>query len=42
VIGPRGLANGKAEIKNRQTGQREEMPLEGVAQRFAAAGTPGA
>ncbi len=42
VIGPRGLANGKAEIKNRKTGQREEMPLEGVAPRFAAAGTAGA
>jgi len=35
VIGPRGLAGGKAEIKNRRTGQREEIALDAVAQRFA-------
>ncbi len=35
VIGPRGLASGKAEVKNRKTGQREEIALDAVAQRFA-------
>jgi prolyl-tRNA synthetase len=36
VIGPRGLANGKAEVKNRRTGQREEIALDAVTQRFAS------
>ncbi|MGE3904966.1 MAG: proline--tRNA ligase [Reyranellaceae bacterium] len=34
IIGPRGLAAGKAEIKNRATGEREEIPLEAVVPRF--------
>ncbi len=38
VIGPRGLANGKAEVKSRKTGQREEIALDAVAQRFASNG----
>ncbi|MEO8559610.1 MAG: His/Gly/Thr/Pro-type tRNA ligase C-terminal domain-containing protein, partial [Rhodospirillales bacterium] len=36
IIGPRGLASGKAEVKNRKTGQREEIALDTVAQRFAS------
>ncbi|MGE0154373.1 MAG: proline--tRNA ligase [Reyranellaceae bacterium] len=34
IIGPRGLAAGKAEIKNRATGAREEIPLDDVIARF--------
>jgi prolyl-tRNA synthetase len=34
IIGPRGLAAGKAEVKNRATGAREEIPLEDVIPRF--------
>jgi prolyl-tRNA synthetase len=35
IIGPKGLAAGKAELKNRKTGQREELPLGQVLQQFA-------
>lgn len=35
VIGPKGLKNGIAELKNRKTGDREEIPLDSVVQRFA-------
>jgi prolyl-tRNA synthetase len=34
VIGPKGLAAGKAEVKNRKSGQREELPLEQVVSQF--------
>ncbi len=34
IVGPKGLAAGKAELKNRRTGQREEVPFDQVAQRF--------
>jgi prolyl-tRNA synthetase len=34
VVGPKGLAAGKAELKNRKTGQREELPLDQVVPRF--------
>ncbi|MCA0305712.1 MAG: proline--tRNA ligase, partial [Proteobacteria bacterium] len=34
IVGPKGLAAGKAEIKNRKTGNREEVPLDQVVQRF--------
>jgi prolyl-tRNA synthetase len=27
VVGPRGLKNGVVEVKNRKTGEKEEMPL---------------
>ena len=27
VIGPRGLKNGVVEVKNRKTGEKEELPL---------------
>ena len=30
IVGPKGVAAGKAEIKNRKTGEREEMPSEQV------------
>ncbi|WP_043644477.1 proline--tRNA ligase [Caenispirillum salinarum] len=35
VIGPKGLKNGVAEVKNRKTGDREEVSLESVVARFA-------
>jgi prolyl-tRNA synthetase len=34
VIGPKGLAAGKVEVKNRKTGAREELPLDQVLARF--------
>jgi prolyl-tRNA synthetase len=34
IVGPKGLAAGKAEVKNRRTGQREDVPLDQVVQRF--------
>ena len=34
IVGPKGVAAGKAELKNRKTGQREELPFDQVAQRF--------
>lgn len=36
LIGPKGLAEGKVELKNRATGERELLPLEGVAARLGA------
>ncbi|CAN5129353.1 proline--tRNA ligase [soil metagenome] len=35
IIGPRGLKDGIAEVKNRRTGERSNVPLEGVLRRFA-------
>ena len=35
IVGPRGVAAGKVEIKNRATGSREEMSLESAVNRFA-------
>ncbi|MFC3208050.1 proline--tRNA ligase [Aquamicrobium soli] len=37
IVGPRGVAAGEVEIKNRKTGERETAPLATVAQRFGAA-----
>jgi prolyl-tRNA synthetase len=34
IVGPRGLAVGKAEVKNRATGKREEVALDDVIARF--------
>ncbi len=34
IIGPKGLAAGKVELKNRKTGAREELPIDELAQRF--------
>jgi prolyl-tRNA synthetase len=36
IIGPRGLAAGNVEWKHRRTGARQDLPLDSVAQRFAA------
>ncbi len=35
VVGPRGLGNGVVEVKNRKTGEREEMSPEAALNRFA-------
>ena len=35
IIGPRGLKDGIAEVKNRATGARENVPLDGVAAMLA-------
>jgi len=34
IVGPKGLAAGKVEVKNRRTGAREEVPLDGVVARL--------
>src|SRR3954469_4583359 len=34
IVGPKGLAAGKVELKNRKTGAREELPFDQVAARF--------
>ncbi len=34
IVGPRGVAAGEAEIKNRKTGERETLPLADVVARF--------
>ena len=34
IVGPKGVAAGKAELKNRRTGAREEVAFDQVAQRF--------
>ena len=34
IIGPKGIAAGKVEVKNRKTGAREELPLDQVVARF--------
>jgi prolyl-tRNA synthetase len=36
LVGPRGLKDGIAEIKNRRTGERDNVPLDQVVSRFAA------
>jgi prolyl-tRNA synthetase len=35
VVGPRGLAAGKVELKERRTGTREEMPADAALARLA-------
>jgi prolyl-tRNA synthetase len=35
ILGPRGLAAGTIELKNRRTGAREELPLDTALARFA-------
>ena len=34
IVGPKGVTAGKAEVKNRKTGAREEVPFDQVAARF--------
>jgi prolyl-tRNA synthetase len=36
IIGPRGLKEGVAEVKNRRTGERSNLPLADIVSRFAA------
>ena len=35
IVGPRGLANGVVEVKNRRTGEREEMTPDAALNRLA-------
>ncbi|MBV8189658.1 MAG: proline--tRNA ligase, partial [Alphaproteobacteria bacterium] len=35
IVGPKGLVAGKAEVKNRKTGQREELAFDDVVPRLA-------
>lgn len=35
IVGPKGVKAGIAEIKNRRTGERSELPLDAVVSRFA-------
>ena len=34
IVGPKGIAAGKIELKNRKTGQREEIPIDQAVDRF--------
>ena len=36
IVGPRGIANGTVELKNRRTGEREELSLESALARLTA------
>jgi prolyl-tRNA synthetase len=36
IIGPRGLKDGVAEVKNRKTGERSNVPLDGILALFTA------
>ncbi|TWG95441.1 prolyl-tRNA synthetase [Mesorhizobium sp. J18] len=36
IVGPRGVAAGEVEVKNRVTGERENMSIEGVVARFGS------
>jgi prolyl-tRNA synthetase len=36
IIGPRGIKDGVAEVKNRKSGERQNVPLDQVAGRFKA------
>jgi len=37
IVGPKGLANGVVEVKNRKSGERHETPLEAMLAKLAAA-----
>ena len=41
ILGPRGLAAGNIEHKNRRSGERVELPLDAAVTRFAALPRPG-
>src|SRR5690606_10308325 len=34
IVGPRGVAAGEVELKNRSTGERETMPIASILERF--------
>jgi prolyl-tRNA synthetase len=36
IVGPKGLADGKIEVKNRRTGAKENLSLDEVINRFTA------
>jgi prolyl-tRNA synthetase len=36
IVGPRGIVEGKVELKNRRTGERTDMPVDDVVARFTA------
>ena len=36
IVGPKGLAEGKIEVKNRRTGAKESLSLDEVINRFTA------
>ncbi|WJI54880.1 His/Gly/Thr/Pro-type tRNA ligase C-terminal domain-containing protein [Mesorhizobium sp. C432A] len=36
IVGPRGVAAGEIEIKNRRTGERETLPVAEARKRFGA------
>jgi len=36
IVGPRGIASGTVELKNRATGEREELSLESAVARLTA------
>jgi len=36
IVGPKGIARGVVELKNRRTGEREELPVEAALARLAA------
>jgi len=35
IVGPKGLANGLVEVKNRATGERQEVALDEALKRFS-------
>jgi prolyl-tRNA synthetase len=37
IVGPRGVAAGEVEIKNRRTGARETLPIADAKKRFGVA-----
>ena len=37
IVGPRGVAAGEIEIKNRKTGERETLPIADAKKRFGVA-----
>lgn len=38
IVGPRGVAAGEVEIKNRKSGERETLPLAAALKRLGVAG----
>jgi len=36
IVGPRGVAAGEVEVKNRATGERQTLPVSAIAERFGA------
>jgi prolyl-tRNA synthetase len=36
IVGPRGVASGEVELKNRRTGERQNVPVESMIDRLSA------